>query len=570
MDKTFKRLLAKHTPPLNDKVMNGLACFYMREQITVNRRIMSRTESYIDAILRNAAKSYPPGFEYVDFYRCTPQEEYYVATKSKDGKRTYDLARSDIYLVKYQFSYNGQLIKPHYVYLPAPGDAGLIHLGGGCYHISPVLTDKVISPGERAVFVRLLRDRISFERCPYEIVIDGEQKLSQIAWAPIYRRDQKSSKVPPTTKAHTTALHYLLGKYGFTETFRKYLGVVPVVGHTEITPETYPEDHWVICHSKYERTSNSKPRTYIDPIYQPTTIRLAFPRSAWMQNENLFMSYATAFFYIVDHFPSRIQAKYVDNLDLWQVLLGTIIWSGHFGVGKLHAQTTEHYASLDEYLDALIVIKLSELGYQVNDFYDLLALIIQNINTWIIDSSDAGVSLFNKSVEVLYYALFDITKGIFKAIFKLNRAASRPKPLTVAEIEKILNINMKTRAVFRLTNENLAVSTVADAGDHKYPKITSVLVPQQQISGAKRRRHRGLADSSRRIHTSHAEAGSYAFLSKGNPTPSARVNMWLKLDLNTGNVLPKDEFKPLRDNADRYLALDEIQAGEEIDDIDED
>jgi hypothetical protein len=537
MDPTFLRLVTQYTPQPNPLIMEGLACTYM-----------PRTEEYINAVMVSASRSFPPGLTYVGYERCTPREEYEETTRPENNKRFYDLARSDLYLVKYYLNWGTEALKPRYLYLPFTGRGGIIHLGGGMYHISPVLTDKVISPSQNSVFVRLLRDKINFERQYHTFLANRTQETIHVAWANIYRTSKERIKVPATTKAYTTAFHYLLGKFGFAETFRRYVGQVPVIGGKEITHEAYPPDQWMVCES-----TGMKPKTSLDSFYQPTEIRLAIPLKDWTVTMKTFVG---AFYYVVDHFPDKIRPEYIGSQDevyLWKILLGHIIFSGHYGAGKLYEGVEEHYASLNEYLDDLIAIKLQEAGYYVDVFYDLLALIITHFNDWVVGASENSASLYHKTLEVLYYALFDITSAIYRTNFKLNKLATK-KPLTLKDVEKMFNQHLKMGLAYRLTNENIAVSTVSDSGDHLYSKITSVVAQQQNVAGAKRRgKGRMAADASKR-HTSLGEVGSLLFLSKGSATPAARANMFLQFDPATGNIVPKEKFNDLRAATDALLA----------------
>lgn len=534
MNRLFQQLLEENTPKANPAVMEGLATTYM-----------PLGEQYVDHVFRCASSSFPQGLEYVGYERCTPTEEFNEITRLKNNKRTYDLAESNLYLVKYYFKFQGVELPPRYMYLPYVSRGGIIRLGGGCFHISPVLTDKVISPGLNSVFVRLLRDKVNFERCYHSFVVNDVRETIQIVWSRIYRRSSESKKMPMTTKANTSVVHYLLAKYGFTGMFEKFCRFKPIIGYEEINEVNYPREEYVICQS-----SQIKPKTYVGEYYNATKIRVAIPVKHW---DGFVQSLVSGFFYVVDHFPDRIKPDYVDKPSLWMILLGHIIFSGVFGEGKLYDDIKEHFFSLDEYVDSIVVRKLEEIGYHVDDFYDLMALIVKHFDTWVVSASESMISLYGKTMEVLYYAFYDITSAIFRTNFKLNKLAMK-KQLTSKEIIETMNKQLKMGAIYGLTRSNIAVSSVAYSGDNLYPKITSVVAQQQSTSGATRgHRTRTVVDASKCIHTSMVEAGSLLFLSKSNPTPAVRVNMYLNVDLNTGTILPKAKFEKLRYKTDRLF-----------------
>lgn len=502
-------------------------------------------EQYIDDVFRSASKSFPQGLEYIGYEVCSPQEEFNEITRLKNNKRIYDLACSNLRLVKYFFKFQGKELPPRYIQLPFVNDGGIIYLGGSCFHISPVLTDKVISPGMSTIFVRLLRDKVNFERCYHSLFINNKLETVQIVWSRIYRKSAEIDKMPVTTDAKTSVVHYLLAKYGFKEMFQRFTGFVPVIGTEEINETTYPKDKWVIC-----RSSGAKPSTCKDQFYEPTKNKIAVPIEHW---NDLTQSFVAGVFYVMDHFPQRIAPSYVNKESLWKFLLGHIIFSGVYGEGKLHDMILEHFNSLDEYVDDIIIKKLEEIGYNINDFYDLLALILRHFNDWVINAAESMVSLNGKTFDILYYALFDITSAIFKTNFRLNKLATS-KILTEKEIIETMNKQLKMGAIFGLTRANVTASSVNYSGDNKIPKITSLVSMQQSISGATRgKRTRLVVDSSKRIHPSMVEAGSLLFLSKSNPTPAVKANMYINLDLASGTILPKEKFEELRKKTDLLL-----------------
>lgn len=525
-NRLFQQLIQQEVPKVNPDVMNGLACRYMK-----------LAEQYIDMVFRSAAKSFPQGLVYVDCQRCTPTEEYYEASRTRNNKRTYDIARSDIYLVKYFFSYYDEKLPTIHIYLPFSREAGTMYLNGALYHITPVLSDKVISPGYDSVFVRLLRDKLIFKRLYHSLVVNDVRETNYVIWSQIHRK-VNDKKVEKTTKAETCLSHYLFAQFGFTETFRLYAGFVPVIGLAEINEETYPRDEWVICSS-----SKIKPKTHMSSFYEPTEIRLAIPAEFWTQ---ITKALVIGFFYVVDHFPERLQVSYLDNITLWRVLLGHIIFSGAFGEGNLYGKVSEHFNSLDDYVDTVVIDKLRENGYHIQSFYDLLALIMSNFNNFVLDNTSSTLSMYGKSLEVLYYMLYDITAGMFNANFALGKIASK-RPLTFIDVRETLNKHLRPRAVLNLASGKIITEAVSYSGDHKYMKLTSKITEQESSPGATRgKSKRHVLGTDKHIDPSMVEAGSILFLPKSNPTPTNKINPFINIDLATGTILPNPKFDELR------------------------
>ncbi len=535
MQRLFAELAIANTPKVNPYIMNGLATYYIPQAL-----------EYLDAVFKSASRSFPKGLEYVSYERCTPMEEFEEHTRPKNNKRQYDLARSDVFLVKFYFKFHGVLLPPRYVYLPFVNEGGVFSLGGAAFHMTPVLSDKVISPGFDSVFVKLLRDKVIFKRFYHSMVIDGRREMTHIVWSAIYRKGSSGAKIPRTTKALTTVAHYLFARLGVSQTFQKYCGFVPVFGEEEINEVTYPKEDWVICQS-----TEIKPKTFIGKFYEPTRIRMAIPRSEW----NLYVQAMVAgFYYVVDNFPDRLKLSYIDNTNLWMILLGHIVFSGHFSEGKLFANIEKHFTSISDYVDCIIIEKLKDINYYVDDFFDLLALILKNFNEITNQHEGNGNSVYNKNMEILYYAMFDITAGIFRANFRLNEMATK-KTLSAKDVTEIFNKHLRMGAIYSLASGKVVASSLTYSGDHKYPKITSLVTEQENLPGSNRAKNSRKTVSSRdRIHTSMVEVGSLYFLPKSNPTPVVRTNMFLNIDLATGNIIRNPKLIEVLDRTQEMLS----------------
>jgi len=532
-------LMAKHTPKMNEAVMNGLATL-----------LMKGAEEYIDAVFRGVNKSLKPhGLEYMGYERCTPEEEFAETTKVRNNKRIFDLARTDIYMVRYKFEFNGKPIPDRFIYLPFVDEGGIMHISGSMYHLSPVLSDKVISPDTHTIFVRLLRDKVTFRRCYHSMVINGVRDTTQVCWSQIYRKQSDKRKIPATTKALTTISHYLFAKYGFSDTFQRYAGFVPLIGEGTFSAETHPPEQWILCESTSTST-NVKPRTYIGEFYQPTKIQLAIPREHWTP---MMQGLVAGFFYVVDHFPDRLKAEHLESQALWMILLGHIVFSGHFGENKLFTNIQEHFASLDDCVDKIIAEKLAEIGYNIDNFYDLMAMIVGTWNDLVGTNERSNLSMYGKNLEILYYALYPITSDIFLVNFKLNKFASK-KTLTENDVIETFNRNLKARAIFELASDSIVAESVSYSGDHKYPKITSRLASQENWQGqGGGRRKRLVIGPDQHLDTSQIEVGSVLFLSKSNPSPATRINPFVHVDLNTGTIVRNPELIPVLEKTQRLL-----------------
>lgn len=477
----------------------------------------SRIFNELDFKLRAIAKSFPAGFEYNNISRCTPREEFMeLAGMGKGGSPTkvIDIAESSIRMIKMHLRFKGEDLPPKYIYQAYFYPGNRFTLGGTKYNIRTVISDKVLSTNAKGVFFRGNRHKFMIAREQHPVIIDGQKHLIQVPWPPIYPSTKNNKTVAPTTRAKTACVHYLLGKYGLNGMFKEFVGCDVVLGRSEINVETYPSSDWVIVESL-----RIKPKTFIGDYYRPTDLRLAVPRAYWDQFSAAF---AAGLFYVIDNFPEKIDLKEVNGINMWRILLGNIIFSGSYGQVKLLSSVTEHYSSLDHYVDDIVLEKLRmEFGREFADYlkvdglYRLLAVVTKNFNNWVAESQESAVSLFDKSFEFFYYVMYPIITNMNLMNFKLN-AQGATREITLNDINTQLKQQVTKGAVLSLRKDALAVQVLNYPGDSIYFGCTYYMSQQLIASGA----NRG-SGSSREIngaalwpHESHAAVGSHFNLSR--------------------------------------------------------
>lgn len=537
------------TPPLNRILAEGLATHQM-----------TFAERYIDEVFKSAAKDFPAGLTYAGCQRCTPEEEYTEAIKHntkrgggvKRSKKTYETARSDIYLMKYFFKFNGELLDPRYIYLPFVSQAGSIYISGSRFTISPVIQDRVFSIGANHIFVRFVRDKITFERTLCAYMADGIRETEQM----VHSRIHKEKSVQPTVRAHSSMVHYLFCKYGFTEAFKRFTGAEPIVAES-FDEAMYPRNMWIICSTIYN-VPGMKPRGYgrssSKEYYESTPLKIAVRRD---QYTPMVKAMIAAFFYVVDHFPQQMKPEYVDSTLQWQVLMGHILFSGGIGAGKLLEKMQSHIHSLDEYVDTIVRANMAESGVHVGNLYEFFAIIIEKYNDWLLEGSNKINSMYDKELVTVYYALMDITKAIFTFYYKINATAARPnKELTKKDIVNTMNTMMTARRIFDLRKDHGEVSSNSYSGDNMAFKITSILVPQSSATrrGMGKSSDRGsIGDPSKKFHVSVAEIGSYSGMAKSDPSGHSKLNHHTQID-HKGRIVRNPSLIQLLDETQSKIS----------------
>lgn len=531
MNALMARLYRQNQPELNESLMEGLACRYDDYVIP-----------YLESVAKSAARSYPPELKFLRIENCQPDEEFMELTKPRNNKRTFDLAKSNVYMVKYISELSDKLLPPQYFSVLYHERGAEFHIGGTLYHNIPVLSDKVISPGADSVFLRLWRDKITIRRKLHTLCINGRRENVNFAWATLYRK-HSDQKVPATTRAVTSLAHYLLAKYGFSTMCMKYLGFVPLVwGDDQARPEVNDVKFVII------ESAGIQPAGYIGNFYKPSKIKMAIPVEQWNQKV---LSFVSGIFYTIDNFPEYVHVQNLNVRENWMVLLGHILFSGLHGVPLLLQRISEHLLTIDHYVDTLVISKLKEKGLIIEDFYDLTALIIERFQSFILDAEQSNLSMFGKSLDILYYIYFDITSAFFRINYKLT---SKKTTLSEKDVLETYRKFLKPGAIYRVTNGKIMTEAVSDSQDHMYPKGTSRLVEQEARPGADRGKSKRLVvTENQHADVSMAEAGCLHFLSKSDPSPTRHANPFMHLDLATATIIPNPELAALRDKAEMML-----------------
>lgn len=528
----------RQIPELNPEICNG---YSVKE--------FKHVERYVNSIIQGAEPTFPPGLTYLGLRKCTPTEEYLKAIESGGSNSSFDISRSDVYMVWADFEFQGQVISKH-IYLPYVRDGGLISLRGSTFVVSAVLADKGVSLGSETVFIQIPKARNMYKRLRYSMMANGIRKTPTVAYSRIHNRSAKKGPMGiKSVKANTTLTHYLFCKYGVKETFRLFCGVDILVGDPEdINHEKLPKDEWVICN-----TTGIRPRGLKNPTYTPSKIRLAIRECDY---DLVTESMITGFFYIADHFPERIQTEFIDSSEyeqrLWRILMGIIVGGVSGGEGAILDDMNEHIASLDKYIDPRAKQMLAEGDIFVDDFYQLLYYVIETLANMVTQTTSTLSSMWDKQLVVLRYVLNDINETVSRLGFRFQKTASR-KQLNFSDVNMIIKTGLKTDDVFRmsLSSKHREISSISYSGDNKLFKITTNVVLQSD-TGAAIRAKTSNVDKTMLLHSSIAEVGSYTVLPKSEPTGRSRINPWVKID-ERGSIIPNSKNKELLDSVQRAI-----------------
>ncbi len=494
-------------------------------------------EQYIDNIVRCAQEVFPEGLTYKDYRRLTPLEEFLKVTEPRgSNKSIFDVARTDVYMISLEFDFKGESIsKP--LYLPFCRDGGVMAIRGATFAISPVIADKGISITSSSVFIQIPKSKMTFKRIRHHFMLNGQRRSPNIVYSWLHNRNRKATNGvgKPLINMNTCLVHYLFAKYGVKETFKRFCDIDIKIGNEEINEDTYPQKDWVIC-----KSIELKPKGIKSKIYTPTTIRAAIRSCDF---DAITESMVGGLFYILDHFPNRIAAEFIDGTEheirMWRVLLGLVIGGITGGEGAIKKGMDEHMDSLDSYIDPAAKAFLMQGDIYVDDLYQLLNHVIQLLSGMVIQPAEATASLYDKQLLVLRYILQDINDGIFRMLFSLKNTAGK-KELNFNDVRNIIRNRPPTDIVAKM-NGHGEVNSISSPGDNKFFKVTSNVILQTDSGSPTKSGKAATVDASKFLHASIAEVGSYITLPKSEPTGRSRINPWLSL--NSDGFIERDPMK---------------------------
>lgn len=551
MDPYLAQFIKDSTPPMNSSVINGLAVTHLPHAMR-----------YVEGIVRNIFNGLIPGLKFERMIKCSPEEELRKEQRRKNEKLVIDIARSDLYVVGLDFSYvdptkiDAMTGKPDlkryplqrkYLFLPFVGPAGSITLSGSRFFISPVLSDIVLSFERESVFVRLLRDKFSVKRLEHTIYVNNRITTASVIWSEIYHLTKEREK-EKTSKTHCALMLYLLCQFGLKETLKRYGKSECLVGDAStVNPSTCPSDQWTVFQSSraLKRRGFKGKQTYVD-------FRVAIPNGSVTP---FITTMIGSLFYLLDSYPERFEKiEWLESREKWMLIMGYIYFGENQHRGVLLTDVQEHFKSIDEYLDPIILDKLQSVGIIVDNTYDFLALIIERFGEWMIGTANKINSLYDKELSILYDTLLPVTTSIFNCYYKLKSSAkSNLKGLSVRDIEKIMDTTIRSRAIFGIVKTQNGLSSMSYSGSNKIVKITSVMNPQKRSGGAGNADDAGqLRDPEKRLHVSFVDVGNYSNLTGKNPIGSQRINPYIELDSN-GKVLRSKETREALDRTQEMI-----------------
>lgn len=539
MDEVLLERIKAITPKFNKSVANGLAVEHMMSVHPETR--VNSTMAYIDRLIHINEGLFPKGLVYEGSKICPPTKHFEEITREYSSQRLANIARSDTYLVKYQFSFNGEQLYPRYVLLPYVRDGGLITLNGALYNIAPVLVDIGFSVLRGTIYIPFRRQKLTFNKVDYSYFVNGERTIVYVIWSMIHNEMKRRVQRDADNRRliHSTLAHYLFCRFGLTETFRKWAGAEVRVGwRRDFTDKDYPRSEWLVFESAYLKGKH------------PTgELALAVRKS---EDSELVRALVGGFYYVVDTFPDRFrEPEYVDELAHWRVILGHMVFGDYKHAGKVLEDIDTHLQTFENSLDEMTREELRDRQVYVDNIWELLYKILTDLSPLFYQTNADEASMYNKRLMVLRYVMEEFNNAISMLAYDFQ---NRPdKEWTVADLNDTLKNRFKLNtAIGQLTKTHGELNTVNYPGDNKMFRITSMLIPQDKARRTKGHSKGLISDASRLLHASIAEVGQFNNLPKNNPDGRARIGPNVSLEVD-GTIRRRPERMELIDKTQKRL-----------------
>ena len=512
-----KQFLDEHMPKFNPIIARGVAYHLMADPIP-----------HMRALFQGAMKSYPPGFSYEGHAVCTPLEQYTFEIRTQEPlsgvrsptsfnkRKDYELAQSDLFLVKWYLAYNGVMLKPIYLYVPFCSAGGLITVSSVVNVNSPVLADQVLSVSTSDIFFRVKKAKITITGLPGLVVMDGERMKSTNACADIYKKAAKSKVVKKSTTSKPLLLHYVLAKFGYVESFQRFFKYIPILSDDQGKFSFGDLSGFNIIESNFRSTTGTKLRFAIEKHH--------FTRE-------LFEA-VCSLIYILDIFPTMFTSHMIttgEDQYSWVITLGNVAKSSTHTFTKLYADTINHIQTLDSYIQPDTISSLARIGVHINCIYDLLALLVGNFNTWTGNASVGRDSSLKKQLSVVDETLFSINSAVITCGYDLCRLANK-QPLLPELIERTLR-SITPKKVYNSLKDTPSIEPVQFSGDNMVTKITTRVVPQVK-NFKPRGGSKTVSNTATVFDPSHFHVHLAYRRAKANPGANSTLNPYCMLDEN--------------------------------------
>jgi hypothetical protein len=393
------RAVSEAMPDFNDHALRGL----VEEQI-------DSSPEFIALVFREGFKLINDDIELIGYRLLTPEERVIFELKqgsSKQSRSRVPLTVSHLSLVRYTIRFRDTYIERE-IYTPYIHN-NMITIHDKNSIIKKVLLEKTFSRVEdkdtNGLSVSPIRVNMKFNRkMTYRIesFVGGGWYSHFIIVAHMWSGNKKSRI------CERTIVHYLLAKFGFEKTLKKFgLSKFDVSFVEKVGDDT----------DKFEYFAG-RPYDSTDPAGPGLFLRV----KRELMSDDQSCKFIVNLMYVLRFFSiQNINNVYVESGDVWKTILGFLLQDETLE-GRAYNNTISHLRSADHFIDPITVQRFTSFGLLTGDganIYDLLVHIFINIDADMAnydsqDIYDCRLDLSNILVEMYARKIFHQLYGLVK------------------------------------------------------------------------------------------------------------------------------------------------------------
>ena len=482
-------------PVMNKDICGGLASKHLTE-----------SADYINEIWKTVAVDFPEGMKYEGCSMTNPYEEYAEIIRPSKPRHQFEITKSNVYMMKYKFSYNGVPIKNRFIQLLYSED-DLTKINGSLYKITPVLSGRVFNIERDKIFVPTPRARnVCFLKDIYSYLLNGCERYSDIIYSQQYQMLEASR-----SRYRPTLVHYMLCEHGLTKALKKYFNLDVIYGAGDMD-EYCMSDEWSVFESKklpIKGMRNVTVRNNIKIIIRTNTI---------LKSHH---GVICAIIYIIDHCAETCIDSDLDDPELWLFILPKFLFKKPEQTKLLHTTMISHLGWVKSSMDNVMKRTLLASGIDCDSVFDLFSYMLLNFDDMLIHN-DIG-SMNDKELNVVKHVLYDVVYMIFTLMFRLRKlnGSNVNSKIIDSTIDRCFMSNR-----IKVTRGHGELMPVSIASDCKMFSATCNLITHAKAAeGGKGGKRRSASnEDNTRLHQSQTEVASFLWITKTDPTGRSKLN----------------------------------------------
>lgn len=393
------RRVSEVTPDFNDYALRG----FVEENI-------NNSPEFLAMVFREGFKVVDDDIELVGFKILSPEERAAFELKSgqSESKRTkVPITTSHMVLVRYTVRHRNEYITRE-IYTPYLYN-GMLMINDKWSMIKKVILEKTFSrvqdKGVDGISVSPIRVNIKFNRrhtLRIESYTSKDFYTHFIVTGELWHGDKRRRV------CERTILHYLLAKFGFEKTMRRF-------GISKADISFVPE----IDESTTNKFEYFAARKFTD-VEKGPGLFLKVNRQLLTDDQSLKL--VVNLVYVLKDFDiQNMDNVYVEEGSVWRVILGILILDERDPL-RAYNNTMTHLRSVDTFIDPLTLTRFRSFGLMTGeneDIYDLLVHIFVNIDAFM--AQYEAQDIYNCRIDMSNILVETFARKVFSNIYQLGR-----------------------------------------------------------------------------------------------------------------------------------------------------